>query len=340
MSWTLETLAHALGVAHHGPADRTIDSASTLAAAQPHQLSFLANRAYTEQLTRTQAGAVIVHPDQLNACPTAALVSDNPYATWASALQLLNPSTDNEAGVHHTAVVDASADVAPSATIGPHSVVGAHCQIGPGAVVGPHSIIEDHAEIGANSHLVARVYVGSRCLLGQRVIAHPGVVMGGDGFGLAMTDGQWVKVPQLGRVVVGDDCEIGANTTIDRGALEDTVLGADVRIDNQVQIAHNVQIGDHTAIAGCVGIAGSTRIGAYCMIAGASGIGGHLTIADRVVITAMSTVVASIDQPGTYGSGIPAQPHQAWKRILVRLTRLDGWIQRLKKLEKNQSETR
>ena len=339
MSWTLGELAHALKLDHRGPADRVIDGAGTLATAGPHQLSFLANRAYTQQLTATEAGAVIVHPDQLDACPTAALISENPYSTWAAALKLLKPSAKKTAGVHPTAVVDPSAEVDASASIGPHCVIGSRCRIGPNTVIGPQTVIEDEADIGADCHLVAQVYVGERCQLGRRVVAHPGVVLGADGFGLAMNQGQWDKVPQLGRVVIGNDCEIGANTTIDRGALEDTVLGLDVRIDNQVQIAHNVQIGDHTAIAGCVGIAGSTRIGAHCMIAGASGIGGHLTITDQVVITAMSTVVASIEHPGTYGSGIPAQPHQTWKRILVRLTRLDEWIQRLKKLEKRSSQS-
>ncbi len=335
MIWTLTELAEALGTSFHGPQDRTIESAGTLASAKPDQLSFLANRAYTEQLANTHAGAVIVHPDHVDACPTAAIVSNNPYATWASALRLLNPPPKRQTGVHATAVVDDSAMVDSAAYIGPHCVIGSKARIGSGAVIGPHTIIEDAAEIGENAHLVGNVYVGPRCILGDRVIVHPGVVIGADGFGLAMDQGQWQKVPQLGRVVVGDDCEIGANTTIDRGALDDTQLGVDVRIDNQVQIAHNVQIGDHTAIAGCVGIAGSTHIGAYCMIAGASGIGGHLTIADQVVITAMSTVVTSIDQPGTYGSGIPAQPHQSWKRTLVRLTRLDEWAQRIKKLEKS-----
>jgi len=213
-------------------------------------------------------------------------------------------------------------------------VIGPQCVIGPHANVGAHVVIEHNVSIGAHAHLVSQIFIGSQCEIGDRAIIHPGVVIGADGFGLALEEGRWRKVLQLGRVIIGNDSEIGANTTIDRGALEDTVLGKDVRIDNQVQIAHNVRIGDHTAIAGCVGIAGSTTIGSYCMIAGASGIGGHLTITDRVIITAMSTVVSSITEPGTYGSGIPAQPHQRWKRILVRLAQLDQWVSRIKGLEK------
>lgn len=328
-------LAALLSVELRGSGDGQITGASTLEKATGSELSFLANPAYKPQLASTQAGAVILSPEDAPACDGPALISKNPYATWAKALALLHPAPTGKVGVARTAIIDPTASIDPSACVGDYCVVGPEVVIGPGAQIGAHCIIERGARLGANTRLVANVYIADRCTLGDRVLVHPGVVIGADGFGIAMDQGRWQKVPQIGRVVIGDDCEIGANTTIDRGALGDTVLAEDVRIDNQVQIAHNVQIGAHTAIAGCVGIAGSTSIGAYCMIAGASGIGGHIKITDRVIITAMSTVISSIDTPGTYGSGIPALPHQRWKRILVRLGKLDEWIGRIRKLEKD-----
>lgn len=334
---TLSDLAQALNVPFEGAGDVMITSVATLSEAQSGQLSFLANPAYKPQLASCQASAVIVAPQDASECPTSKLISNNPYATWATALQLLHPSPMAKPGIHTSAVIDSSAQIDGSASIGPHCVIGPNCTIGPHVSLGSHCVLEHGVSIGAHSRLVAQIFIGAQCQLGERVLVHPGVVIGADGFGIAMDQGQWHKVPQLGRVVVGNDSEIGANTTIDRGALGDTVLAEDVRIDNQVQIAHNVCIGAHTAIAGCVGIAGSTTIGAYCMIAGASGIGGHITIADHVVITAMSTVISSIDTPGMYGSGIPVQPHQRWKRILVRLSKLDDWINRIKNIEKGSS---
>lgn len=332
---TVAELAASLGVELQGPGEGRITAGATLEAATDNELSFLANPAYKPQLATTKAGAVIVSPDDARACNKPALISKNPYATWAKALDLLHPVPAGEVGVAKTAVIDPTAKIDPSACVGEYCVVGPDVVIGPGAQIGPHCVIEAGAHLGANTRLVAHVFIAHHCWLGDRVLIHPGVVIGADGFGIAMDQGRWQKVPQIGRVVIGDDCEVGANTTIDRGALGDTVLAEDVRIDNQVQIAHNVKIGAHTAIAGCVGIAGSTSIGAYCMIAGASGIGGHLQITDRVIITAMSTVVSSIDTPGTYGSGIPALPHQRWKRILVRLGKLDEWIARIRKIEKD-----
>ncbi|MEX0914573.1 MAG: UDP-3-O-(3-hydroxymyristoyl)glucosamine N-acyltransferase, partial [Wenzhouxiangellaceae bacterium] len=294
-----------------------------LGAAEPGQISFLANPAYRPQLNSTRASAVVVPAGAVDQCPCAALVGDDPYAAWARVLELLHPAPAVRAGIDASARIDPAAEVDPTAEIGPLCHIAAGAQIGPGSVIGPGCVIGEGAAIGAHSRLVGKAFIAGGCHLGKRVLVHPGVVIGADGFGLAMHQGHWIKVPQLGAVRIGDDSEIGANTTIDRGAIEDTVLGCDVRLDNQVQIAHNVVIGDHTAIAGCVGIAGSTRIGKYCMIAGACGIGGHLEICDHVVITAMSTVLDSIAEPGHYGSGIPARPLRAWQRILVRLGQLD-----------------
>jgi UDP-3-O-[3-hydroxymyristoyl] glucosamine N-acyltransferase len=319
----LDDLAERLGVELHGDPAIEVRSASTLAAAGPDQIAFLANPRYRPHLSATRAAAVIVAPDDRALCPGAALVTAEPYAAWCRLLGLWHPPPPARPGVAVTAVIDPAARIDPGAEIGPNTTIGAGATIAAGAIVGPGCVIEADVRIGAHSRLVANVYIGQGCTLGERVLVHPGVVIGADGFGLAMQDGRWQRLPQIGAVRIGDDCDIGANTTIDRGAVEDTVLGRDVRIDNQVQIAHNVEIGDHTAIAGCVGIAGSTRIGRYCMIAGASGIAGHLEICDRVVITAMSTVLESITEPGQYGSGIPALPMRSWQRTLVRLKQLD-----------------
>ncbi|MEM1080464.1 MAG: UDP-3-O-(3-hydroxymyristoyl)glucosamine N-acyltransferase [Pseudomonadota bacterium] len=330
MPWPAARLADHLGLTlvrtTDDSSETTLNSAAPLGAAQTGQLSFLANPKYRKQLATTRASAVIVPEDAVQDCPCDALVSDNPYASWAQALDCLYPPTSVEAGIAASAVIDASADVDPSSSIGPQCVIAAGVRIGPRVRLGPGCVVERNARISADAHLVSQVYIGERVRLGERVIVHPGVVIGADGFGLAMQSGQWRKVAQIGSVVIGDDCEIGANSTIDRGALADTILGRDVRIDNQVQIAHNVEIGDHTAIAGCVGIAGSTRIGRYCMIAGAAGVSGHLEICDQVVITGMTPVMKSIDQPGHYGSAIPARPMQSWKRVLVRLGQLDQWM--------------
>lgn len=330
----LGELAAALGLTLRGDPDRTIRNVATLGAAGDDEATFLANPAYKSALDSTRAGVVVMTPEAAEHFAGNALLSDNPYSDWARLIELLRPQPVNSPGIHPSAVIAADADIHPSASIGAQTVIGSRVRVCKAAVVGPGCVIEDDVELGEASHLVGRVWVGGQAVLGQRVRVHPGVVIGADGFGLAMNKGHWHKVPQVGGVSIGDDCEIGANTTIDRGAIEDTVLEQDVRIDNQVQIAHNVFIGAHTAIAGCVGIAGSTQIGRYCMIAGASGIGGHLKICDSVIITAMSTVLDSIDQPGEYGSGIPARPHGRWKRLLVRLGQLDDWAHRLRRLEK------
>ena len=331
----LGDLAEFFGLGLEGNPDHLICGLNTLASAGPEQLAFLANPAYLAQLGQSQAGAVILAAAQAGRFDGNRLISKNPYVDWARVATFLHATPTTEPGCHPSAVIGADCQISASASIGPLVSIGAGCQIGERVVIGPGSVIEAGCQIGADSRLVARVFLGHASHLGQRVLVHPGAVIGADGFGLAFDQGHWIKVPQMGKVVIGDDCEIGANTTIDRGAIENTVLEQDVRLDNQVQIAHNVHIGAHTAVAGCVGIAGSTRIGRYCMIAGASGIAGHLTICDKVVITAMSTVLNSITEPGEYGSGIPARSHAKWKRILVRLGQLDDWARRLRRTEKN-----
>ncbi|MGK7294530.1 MAG: UDP-3-O-(3-hydroxymyristoyl)glucosamine N-acyltransferase [Candidatus Wenzhouxiangella sp. M2_3B_020] len=327
---SLDRIARWLGGEIVGDRDTRIDGVSPLGEAGPGRISFLANPAYRGRLASTDASAVILSPAAVDDCPVAALVVEDPYVAWARLLERWFPPADPVPGIHASAVVADDAEIDAGAQVGPNAVVGARARIGSGAVVGPGCIVGEDVELGDGARLVGRVHVAGGARLGKRVLVHPGAVIGADGFGLAMVDGAWRKVPQIGSVRIGDDCEIGANTTIDRGALGDTVLGRDVRLDNQVQVAHNVHIGDHTAIAGCTGIAGSTRIGRYCMIAGASGIGGHLEICDRVVITAMSTVVDSILEPGSYGSGIPARPMRTWQRTLVRLAQLDRLFRRIR----------
>ncbi|MBY6205873.1 UDP-3-O-(3-hydroxymyristoyl)glucosamine N-acyltransferase [Halomonas denitrificans] len=316
-------LAEALGARLVGDPDERVDRPATLATAGPGALAFLSNPAYRPQLKETRATAVLLAESALDDCPCAALVVDDPYLAWCMALERFAREPDLDPGIHDRAHVDPEARVDPGAEIGPMAVVEAGARIGAGVRVGPGCVVGRDARLERDVRLTANVTLGPGVQLGERTIVHPGAVIGADGFGLAMDQGHWRKVPQLGTVRIGADCEIGANTTIDRGAIDDTVLGDDVRLDNQVQVAHNVVIGDHTAIAGCVGIAGSTRIGRYCMIAGASGIGGHLEICDHVVITAMSTVLDSISEPGQYGSGIPARPLRAWQRTLVRLGQLE-----------------
>lgn len=334
---TLKALADRFDLTLRGDPDHRVGTLATLASAGPGDVSFLANPAYAPDLEECRAGAVILDEKLAGRWSGNALISRNPYASWARVAALLHPQPAAEPGIHPSAAVAEDAQIAASASIGAHVSIGARTRIGSNVVIGPGCVIAEDVVIGDNSRLVARVCIGPQCRLGERVLVHPGAVIGADGFGLAMDAGRWIKVPQMGAVLIGDDCEIGANTTIDRGAIEDTQLAEDVRLDNQVQIAHNVRIGAHTAIAGCVGIAGSTRIGSYCMIAGACGIGGHLTICDKVIITAMSTVLDSISEPGEYGSGIPARAHARWKRILVRLGQLDDWARRLRRLERNQS---
>lgn len=269
-----------------------------------------------------------------------ALVVDNPHAAFARAVALLYPRTPATAGVHPSAVVAADAEIAPTASIGAHAFVGARCRIEDGAVVGPGCILMDHAQLGAHSQLVANVFVADECRIGQRCLLHPGVVIGADGFGLAQEDGRWIKVPQIGRVIIGDDVEIGANTTVDRGAIEDTLIGNGVKLDNQIQVAHNVTIGENTAIAGCVGIAGSAVIGRGCTIGGGVGIAGHLTIADGVHVTGMSLVASDLEQAGAYSSSLPAQSMRQWQKNAARLRHLDEMARTLKQLEAEVAELR
>ena len=320
----LSDLAARFGLERRGD-DVDVASVAPLQSEAPPAaaLAFLANPAYRKHLASTKVAAVVVHPDEAAHCPVPALLSPNPYASYARIAALFEHLPLRAPGVHPSAVIDPTAHVDPAAHIGAFVAVGARSRIDAGAVLGPGCVVGEDCHVGEGCELVARVTLVRRVRLGCRVRIHPGAVLGADGFGLAVDGGHWINVPQLGGVVVGDDCEIGANTTIDRGALDDTVLEDDVRLDNQIQIGHNVRIGAHTAMAGCVAVAGSTRIGRWCLIGGAAGIVGHLSIADKVTVGAMSLVTHSIDAPGEYASGTPLQPKREWRRNAVRFGQLD-----------------
>jgi len=328
-SYDAATLAERFSLGLHGDGSTRVDGVGTLANATPGQLAFLANPRYRQQLGETRAGVVVMRAEDAQGYPGTALVAADPYAAFARMAALFEPRPQHAAGVHPTAVVDPGAVVADDAHVGPLASIGARSRIEAGAMIGPGCVIGEDCVVGAGSVLVARVTLVVRVRLGQRVRIHPGAVLGADGFGLAMDAGRWLKVPQLGGVVIGDDCEIGANTTIDRGAIEDTVLEADVRLDNQIQIGHNVFIGAHTAMAGCAAVAGSARIGRYCLIGGGAGVLGHLEICDRVVITAMSLVSSTIREPGEYSSGTGLMDNRSWRRNAARFKQLDALARRI-----------
>ncbi len=305
---------------------------ATLDAAGEGDLAFLANPRYLSRLSSCRASAVIVAPSARDATSLPRIVTPDPYLFFARVARFFNPPARPVAGVHPSAcvhsVIPASASIAAGVTIAADVTMGENVAIGPGSHIGRGS------RIGAGTVLHANVSIYHACELGRNCIVHSGAIIGADGFGFAREpDGSWVKIPQIGRVVIGDDVEIGANTTIDRGALEDTVIGDGVKLDNQIQIAHNVRVGARTAIAGCVGIAGSTTIGERCMIGGQAGIIGHLEICDDVVISAGTLVTKSVRQPGVYTGSLPQQKHADWVRNFAHLRHLDSLSDRVRSLE-------
>ena len=332
-SHTAASLAERFGLGVRGDATAVVDGVGTLATAGASQLAFLANPKYRGQLAGTRAGVVVMREADAEGFAGTALVARDPYAAFARIAALFAPVPDRPPGIHPSAVVDPTATVATDAHVGAFVSIGARSRIEAGAVLGPGCVIGEDCVVGAGSELVARITLVTRVRLGRRVRIHPGAVLGADGFGLAMDEGRWLNVPQLGGVVVGDDCEIGANTTIDRGAIEDTVLGDDVRLDNQIQIGHNVTIGAHTAMAGCSAVAGSARIGRYCLVGGGAGILGHLEVCDRVVVTAMSLVTGSIREPGEYSSGTPLMDNRSWRKNAARFKHLDALARRVQRTE-------
>lgn len=334
MPISLGELATSVGCELIGDPGALVSGVASLQNATPDSLAFLSSSAYTNQLPLTKAAAVVLRAADADSCPVAAFVSDNPYATYARMAALICPEPAVVPGVHASASVASSATVAESAQIAASAVIGDRSSIGEGTYVGPGTVIGPDCEIGAHCRFIANVTVVQNVEIGKRGVFHPGAVIGADGFGNAMTPDGWVKVPQLGGVRIGNDVEIGANTTVDRGAIGDTVLENGVRIDNLCMIAHNVHIGEHTAMAALTGIAGSTIIGKRCMFAGASGAVGHIKVCDDVVVAAKTFLSKDVDKPGTYAASFPADNARSWAKQLARFRRLGTLIERVKKLEK------
>ena len=338
-AFTLGQLAQRLGASLSGDANLPIHGLAALQDAGPGQLSFLANPQYRKYLATSQAAAVLLTAADAEGFSGNALVVANPYLAYGRLSHLFDRKPMAAAGVHSSAIIAADAQVDPSASIGPGVVIEAGARIASGVTIGAYCVIGARSLIGENGWLAPRVTLYHDVRIGRRVVIQSGVVIGGEGFGFANENGVWQKIAQIGGVSIGDDVEIGANTTIDRGALADTIIGNGVKLDNQIMIAHNVQVGDHTAMAGCVGISGSTKIGKHCMIAGGVGMVGHIDVCDNVFVTGMTMVTRSISEPGAYSSGTAMQPAAEWKKSVARLRQLDDLARRLQQLEKRLPST-
>ena len=331
---TLAELAASSGATLEGDGAVRVTRVATLERAGPGSIAFLANPRYAAQLEGTRASAVIVPPEHATRTKLPRLVTPTPYLAYARVATLLHPSPAPAAGVHASAVVDPSATLGRGVSVGPHATIAAGAALGDGVAIGAGSVVGRGVRIGARSRLDARVVVYDGCVIGDDALVYAGAVIGADGFGLAEDGGRWLRVPQVGRVVVGDRVEIGANTTIDRGAIDDTEIGDDVKLDNQVHVAHNCTIGEGTAIAGCTGIAGSTRIGKRCRIGGGVGISGHLSIADGTTLGGATVVLSSLDEPGAYSGAFPVQKYEDWRRTAARVRQIDRLADRITALER------
>ena len=333
MARSLGELAAEYGCELVGDPANLVSRVATLANAAPDCLSFLANKAYAEQLAATTAGAVVLQSDDAPNCPVPALIHVNPYLVYARIASTLHPERAIEPGIHDAAYVDPAADVDPAAQVAANATLDAGAIVEAGAFVGPGVVVGPGCRVGADSRLLANCTLVRDVVIGKRCIVHPGAVIGSDGFGNAMSDSGWVKVPQVGGVRIGDDVEIGSNTTIDRGAIDDTVIEDGVRIDNLVQIGHNVRVGAHTAMAAFAGVSGSTVIGKRCMLAGQAGIVGHITICDDVVVGGATMISKDITEPGFYAGSFPAEKDRDWKRKVARFRRLGDLQDRVRTLE-------
>lgn len=339
-AYRLQELADLLDAELSGDPDHLITGLGTLEAGLSDQLSFLANNNYQKYLPATRAGAVLLKSDQAEQCPSHSLIVDNPYVAFAKASQLFDPMAESTPGIHPSAIVHPSVSIGDGVTIDAGVVIEAGVVIGASSVIGANSVIGRDSQLGDGCRLYPNVTLYHGVTLGTQVTIHSSAVIGGDGFGFANENGEWVKIAQLGSVIIGDHVEIGANTNIDRGALDDTTIGNQVIIDSQVQIAHNVKIGDGTAIAGCVGIAGSTSIGRYCLIGGAVSIAGHISICDGVTITMGSVVMGSLSQKGTFSSGTAVMANKQWRKNAVRFSQLDQLARSVRRLEKKAGQAK
>ena len=333
-SYSLEDIAKFLQADFQGDPKKEIFGVAPLKRATGCELAFLSDVKLCSHLNATKAGVVITSKRiVLDLRIDNFILVDDPYLAYAKVSELFNDSPEAAAGIHPTVVIGHHCSIDPKVRIAAYSVIGNNVKLAAGVVIGAGCVISDGVTIGNDSKLEARVTIYHKVTIGEKVLIHSGAVIGADGFGNANDRGRWQKIYQLGGVVIGDWVEVGANTTIDRGALEDTVIGEGVKIDNQVQIAHNVTVGAHTAIAGCVGIAGSAKIGSYCMIGGHCGINGHIEIADQVIITGMTGISKSIRKAGVYSSAIPGVERMKWWRILACIMRLETVMRSLRKLE-------
>lgn len=328
----LDEIVARLGGEARGDAATAVSQVAPIDGAGPGTITFLSNPKFRNSLETTGASAVVLAPAMADATALPRIVVANPYAYYARLVALLNPEPDAEPGAHPSAVVLST--IPASVSVGPNAVVGRDVTLGENIRIGPGCVLGDGVSIGEGGLLHANATVYRDCVIGKRVILHSGCVIGSDGFGFAKDGDAWVKIPQIGRVVLGDDVEIGANTAIDRGALEDTVIGNCVKLDNQVHIAHNIRIGDYTAIAGCVGMAGSTTIGRSCTVGGGALIVGHIEIADNVHISGGSVVMKGLSQPGQYTGIYPAENHGEWLRNAAQIRHLDQLHKRVRELEK------
>lgn len=333
MAHTLGSLAQQFGLSCAGDPNTVIEGVCSLRPGRPRHLGFLADPKSASDLAATQAAAVLLLESVAKTYSGNALITKDPKMAFVRIARLFDPEAHWTPGIHPSAVIHPTARVAPDAHLAPGSVIEEGATVGAGAFIGPHCVVGRGVTIGAGTRLDAHVTILYGVKIGERCRLLPGAVVGSRGFGNAPTPQGWEAIPQLGSVVMGNDVEVGANTTIDRGALDDTVIGNGVKLDNQIQIAHNVHIGDHTAIAACVGIAGSAKIGKRCIIAGASVINGHVEIGDDVVVLGMSMVTKSLDGPGQYASGTPAGPVREWRRQTARIRRLPQLIERVEALE-------
>ncbi|MDP2034754.1 MAG: UDP-3-O-(3-hydroxymyristoyl)glucosamine N-acyltransferase [Polaromonas sp.] len=320
-----------------GDPDVLIQRLAPLESAGPAELSFLSHIKYQGQLGQSAAACVVVGPQAEPAATLrgACIVVGDPYLYFARITQLWKKHHQlaDAGGIHPSAFVDPSAQLAGDVSVGAFACIGAHAVVGAGARIGEHVVLGREVRVGAGTRLAARVTVADACTIGERCIVHPGAVIGADGFGFAPHDGAWVKIEQLGAVRIGNDVEIGANTCIDRGALQDTVIEDGVKLDNLIQIGHNVRIGRHSALAGCVGVAGSASIGAHCTVGGGAVVLGHLSLADHVHVSAASVVTRSIRKPGHYTGLFPIDDNASWEKNAATLKQLHGLRERLKLLE-------
>lgn len=330
----LGRIAEILGLTLRGDAQQEVTAVAPIHRAGPGQLSFLSDAKYRKQLADCRAGALILTAADAPAFSGNALISSNPYASYARALQLLYPEDRLQAGIDPGAVLHASATVAASARVDAFAVIGADAYIGEGVWIGAGVVIGERCRIGANSRIYPQVVVYADTEIGKNCVIHAGSVLGSDGFGYAPDKNGYVKIPQIGRLCLGDGVEVGANAAIDRGALEDTVIADGVKIDNLVHIAHNVQIGADTVVAAQTGFAGSTVVGRRCMFGGQVGVTGHVRLADGVVLSGKSMVTKSLDEPGVYSSGMPAEKNSTWRRQVARVRQLDVLYERIAALEK------